>query len=296
MLSNRPTVTSPREEMARLASAVSRRSPYEETTPEIPSLSQMIWESEGEQSANPQLCDHCGGAGGCHHNYGGLWLGDWPAVNRFALHFDRLVFRKTIDYPRHIGRGKPFTGTSWLNRPYHAGWFMGTMWGDRLISGQLDHNNDFFAGYRLGWDFDHYWGTETRLAFSELNVKDLPTGMRISGTDHVFLADVNLLYYPWGDSRWRPYLLAGLGFGNFHFPDVTGAHHNATLLAMPIGLGVKYQYRRWLAARLELLDNIAFANDGLETMHNVSLTLGVEVRWGVHPRSYWPWHPSRHIW
>ena len=26
------------------------------------------------------------------------------------------------------------------------------------------------------------------------------------------------------------------------------------------------------------------------------VTFGLEWRFGVHPRSYWPWNPSRHIW
>lgn len=269
----------------------------EPLTPGQPALSQLVWGESG-LSATGGGCSECGG-GGPLYDEGYTAPNEpvfnpWPAFDRFATHLDGLLFR-VKGYPRNIGRGQPLVGTSWLNRPYYAGWFMGTMWGDGIINGQLKQNNDFFGGYRLGWDPDYYWGVETRLAFAEMNLKT-PENVRLSDTNDLFLADVSLLYYPWGDSRWRPYALVGLGFGHFHFQDAAAVGHNATLLGLPIGLGVKYQYRRWLAARFEALDNIAFANDGLDTMHNVSLTLGVEVRWGVHPRSYWPWQPSRHIW
>ena len=68
------------------------------------------------------------------------------------------------------------------------------------------------------------------------------------------------------------------------------------LVLFPIGMGIKYPVRRWLAARAELTDHWACGNDGIATQHNISLTLGLEWRFGAHPRSYWPWHPSRHIW
>jgi len=72
--------------------------------------------------------------------------------------------------PRHIGKGHPLEGTSWLNRPRYAGWFMGTMFGDEIITDRVDQNSDFYGGYRLGWDWDHYWGSEARLGFAELNL------------------------------------------------------------------------------------------------------------------------------
>jgi hypothetical protein len=197
--------------------------------------------------------------------------------------------------PRHIGKGHPLEGTSWLNRPHYAGWFMGTMFGDEIITDRIDQNSDFYGGYRIGWDWDHYWGSEARLGFSQLNLRDSAKNA-LPDTDDVLLGDVSLLYYPWGDSLWRPYFLAGIGFGHFHFDDELGNGHNGLLLGFPIGGGLKYQHRRWLAFRIEVLDNIALANQGLATMHNVSLTFGVEVHHGAHSRSYWPWHPSRHVW
>ena len=38
------------------------------------------------------------------------------------------------------------------------------------------------------------------------------------------------------------------------------------------------------------------ASLGVATQHDLTLTFGLEWRFGAHPRSYWPWNPSRHIW
>ncbi len=204
-------------------------------------------------------------------------------------------FRHSSVDPRHIGKGRPLMGTSWLNRPFHADWFAGALFGDNLIGGRVDQGNDLFGGYRLGWDMDHYWGGEVRFGWSApelVGPQDQPLGQ----TGDVFVGDINLLYYPWGDARWRPYLLMGAGVANFSFMDENGVHYDTTLVGMPVGGGLKYALRQWLALRAELLDNMAFGNHGIEAQHNVSLTLGVEVHWGAITRSYWPWNPGRHVW
>jgi hypothetical protein len=51
-----------------------------------------------------------------------------------------------------------------------------------------------------------------------------------------------------------------------------------------------------LAWRLEILDNIAWGDNGLATMHNFSFTLGMELRLGARPNSYWPWRSARTVW
>jgi hypothetical protein len=63
----------------------------------------------------------------------------------------------------------------------------------------------------------------------------------------------------------------------------------------PLGIGVKYPFRRWLAGRVELTDFISLDNNH-PTQHNLALTLGLECRFGAHPPSYWPWHPYRTVW
>ena len=124
------------------------------------------------------------------------------------------------DPRRSIGWGTPLRGTSWRNRPYHAGWTVGALIGDSLIHGHVDQGNRVFGAYLIGWDFDHYWGAELRLGFSNLDLTDttpmLATGSRTS-RDQFW--DLNLMYYPWGDARWRPFVSLGFGAGNFYFKD-----------------------------------------------------------------------------
>jgi hypothetical protein len=186
--------------------------------------------------------------------------------------------RHPDDPARHVGKGHPLSGTSWRNRPLHVGWLVGTLEGGEL-SESVGQKNGLFGGYRLGWDFDHYWGTETRLAFANVKVDDArrPNNSRTAQNVHW---DVNLLYYPWGDARWRPFFSLGLGLANYRFGNADLAGVNSTVFAMPWGGGVKYYYQPWLALRFSLMDNMSFGGGGVTGMHSVSATGGVEVRFG----------------
>ena len=94
----------------------------------------------------------------------------------------------------------------------------------------------------------------------------------------------------------RPYWRCGLGVTELDFPNDDGEREDVGLWTVPFGLGVKYPIKRWMAGRVELTDHIGFGTSDVETQHNVSLTFGLECRYGAHPRSYWPWNPDRHIW
>ncbi len=227
-----------------------------------------------------------GGAGG---------QADAVGTQRFFGWMPVFNFHHSTTAGRHVGRGLPLEGTSWKNRPYHVDWFLGSLLGDQMIDGRVDQDNELIAGLRLGWDFDHFWGLEWRFGWSDPNV-------RLVGTEatpqngSIFLSDVDLLYYPWGDSRMRPYGLLGLGFARYEFTDDRTIRYNATLVTLPFGGGLQIQQRPWLAWRFEILDNMAFGADGLSTQHNVSLTAGMEFRLGARAESYWPWRSSRRIW
>jgi len=151
-------------------------------------------------------------------------------------------------------------------------------------------NDDFFGGYRFGWDFDHYWGTEMRFGFARLDLRDKP------GVTSDFFWDLHLLRYPWGDSRWRPFASVGIGTTNFRFTDSTGTHFNEYVVHFSISFGMKYYHRKWLVFRVDVLDNIAIGGGGLNTMRNVSLTGGAEIRFGDWRRGYYPWNPSTMYW
>ena len=61
-------------------------------------------------------------------------------------------------------------------------------------------------------------------------------------------------------------------------------------------MGVKYLCNERLCLRLDLIDDIAFRTDQLQTQQNLSLTAGVELRFGGSHKVYWPWDLGREFW
>jgi hypothetical protein len=206
-----------------------------------------------------------------------------------------LGLRHSHTHGRHIGRGGPLVDTSWLNRPFYAGGEIGGLWMTRPIHHDVSRDADAFGGAFLGWDRDPYWGAELRFdwATPELINHDARDADR---TDSLFAWSYSLMYYPWGDATWRPYWRAGIGDTHYDFPLDDGTRHDQWMLTFPLGVGVKYPLRRWLVARAEVTDHLGVGHHRLTAQNNLSLTLGLEWRFGAHPRSYWPWNPSRHIW
>jgi hypothetical protein len=196
---------------------------------------------------------------------------------------------------RHLGIFSPLEGTSWMNRPYSAGWGAGVLWGDDPLDNLIDFEPGFYGIYRVGWDYDYYWGLEARIGQATLGSRDNIVGTP-EGTADVTLFDTSLLWYPTGDSRWRPYFCVGLGFQHFNFHDHNFQVVNTSAFSMPIGIGIKWMYTPWIVLRLELTENLAFGNDEIDMMHNGALTAGMEVRFGGPRPSYWPWNPNRKIW
>lgn len=213
----------------------------------------------------------------------------------------------------------PMTQESWLYRPLSAGWFMGFMQGNELVENWVGQGQGFFGGYRFGWDYDSYWGCEMRFGFASVALYDsdrakaaqqaadiadgiLPTDSYYHRFDTrrdsgIRLWDVEMLWYPFGDTYFRPYFLLGLGSARVDFMDRLSERQIKSVLAMPIAIGFKYHLRDWLAVRVEATDNfIAGAGSGFKNLHNFSLTAGLEVRFGGTRTGYWPYYPGRHYW
>jgi hypothetical protein len=203
------------------------------------------------------------------------------------------VFRPD-EYERYRGEGEPLVGASWLNRPYYAGFLFGAWYGDTLIPGEVNQGIGFFYGARLGWDYDEYWGTELRLAFSEVGLEFLDEPSVDGLASDVLVWDLNLVYYPWGDARWRPFVGAGVGLVDFDFLTATGIRRSEAVFGIPLMAGLKYRQSDWITMRLDVTDNFAFGGRaGFETMNNLSLAGGLEFRFGGTRKSYFPWNPSR---
>ena len=230
-------------------------------------------------------------------NSGQLWEPS-TALDQKWRPFDSvrsLGFRHSSTHGRHVGRGIPLEGTSWLNRPYHVDWFAGPLLGDQLIRGRVNQENVSIGGVRIGWDFDHYWGIEWRYGKANPDAQ-FATPQAVPNRVNYSVSDIDLIYYPWGDSKVRPYGLLGLGAAKFDFVDDAGINHGAVLATIPMGVGIQFRQWSWMLWRLEILDNLSFGDGSLATMHNVSITAGMEMRFGARPASYWPWRSSRRIW
>jgi hypothetical protein len=194
------------------------------------------------------------------------------------------------DPGRHVGLGQPLTGTSWRNRPWFFGTFVGGVLLDDLVPGRIYQNDTSFVGARLGLDFDHFWGLESRWAFARPDLANAIGAPLPASRD--YFTDLSLVYYPWGDARWRPYLLAGLGFQTYRFNNDLGQRISEAAFEVPLGAGIKYFYGPWFTLRFDFADNLAVGNARISGMHNISLMMGAEFRFGGRRRSYFPWHNS----
>jgi hypothetical protein len=224
-------------------------------------------------------------------------VAETPETDSYFSKLRWLGLRHSSYSGRNAGIGIPLTGTSWLNRPYYLGGDIGTVWLTRPINSDLTNDIDMFGGVFAGCDWDYYWGTELAInrATPEI-INETTTGRDAKRGDALMEETVSLMYYPWGDSLFRPYWRLGIGATEIDYPTDRGHRRDETLWTFPIGIGLKYPFRRFLAARAEFADQLALGNDGVATQHDLTLTFGLEWRFGAHPRSYWPWNPSRHIW
>jgi hypothetical protein len=191
------------------------------------------------------------------------------------------------DPHRHFGVGDPLIGTSWRNRPVYVSVFAGGLLGDELQAGVVEQGGGMIFGGRFGGDFDHYWGAEVRLAFSDLHV-NYP-GDVSSGKSSNSYFDASLLYYPLGDTRWRPYFTVGFGIAGYHYTDAEDRIIRTSAIAVPWGGGVKYLLTRHMALRFDVIDNFTFAARKADSMHNLMFTGGVEFRFGGRSVDYGGW-------
>lgn len=166
--------------------------------------------------------------------------------------------------------------TYFLRRPWHAGFFVGTMDGDQLTSG-VDQQTDWFDGLRIGNDFAPCWGWEIRSAFFSPDLTYSTPAQ--SGFARDWFLDLNVLHYPWGDTRVRPFWSIGLGGAQFKFTDEANRDIREWVVDVPLSIGCKYHWKPWLVVRGELTDTIVFGNENVDTQNNLSLSVGAEVHW-----------------
>lgn len=188
---------------------------------------------------------------------------------------------------------------------------IGGVSGSPVIEDWLGESSGAIGSVGLGWDFDEYWGAETRFSYSSMGLYDSPRAIQSAPypeTDpqrgsptadrsgEFLIWDVRALYYPWGDTPWRLYGFVGLGVTHLTYDDRLRQGYDTELFTLPFGVGLKYHWTDWMAWRVELADNLALGGNGVETLHHFSYTGGVEIRLGGARKSYWPWNPARNYW
>ncbi|MGH7191971.1 MAG: hypothetical protein ACREJM_00375, partial [Candidatus Saccharimonadales bacterium] len=175
--------------------------------------------------------------------------------------------RRTPDWRKDLGIGEPLPSPGWRGQPFSISGFGGATNGGPLIHDRVHEVPSFYGGMNFGWDYDHYWGIEKRLGFGALNLTNgrdqrLQTGLSVTG-------EYRLMYYPLGDSRWRPFLTTGIGWSDFYFRDDVNHQHLDTLFLFPFGVGLKYLWRERWAFRIDLIDELTMGSHVTSTFHYV---------------------------
>jgi len=215
----------------------------------------------------------------------------------------------------HKGVGMPLVNKSWRDHPYYAGGFVGYVSGSKeLVSKMIEQKNGGTGGLIFGYNFNDYWGLESRLHFSSIDIYDTDYARQLfetsfleqfdggmipplsTRTNTLSVLDASVQYYPLGDAKWRPYFKYGLGVGRQRFTNTFGHENKANVVTMPLGIGVRYWWNERIALQADLLNNMVFASSIAKTQHNVSFAMGLTYAFGSGrtrpPVHYWPFTPS----
>ncbi|HVX14452.1 MAG TPA: outer membrane beta-barrel protein [Pirellulales bacterium] len=200
-------------------------------------------------------------------------------------------------FPRRAIPRQPMMRESWLYHPFNVSVFEGALFATAPVKPEFKNGAGFFTGFRLGWDFGTHFGGETRFGFSKIFFLD-PTQSIQTGSQQIFYFDTNLLIYPWGDTRVRPFISIGGGLADMVITGKNGLGLHPDVFNTPFGLGVKYRLGPRVAFRADFKDNLTFSGSGgMRTLNNIELVGGLEIHFGGGDRrSYWPWNPSHHWW
>lgn len=251
---------------------------------------------------------------------------DCPAAGEIWVHPDPLPARRGVfsrqplrqrlrelygpPQGRHRGLGQPLTNESWLYRPFNAGWFIGALFGTPMIDGWLGFSSGYLTGFRFGWDQDHYWGLDMQFAYGQSGPWDLDKSYLAQPNElelqqlldarrdlDMYQWATSIVYYPWGDARWRPYLSFGIGAARMRFTDPFLVQYDEIFFVLPLALGMKYHWNDCLAMRLECSDSFSIpGRGGLRAVHNLSINYALEIRFGGGRTAYWPWNPGKSYW
>lgn len=196
--------------------------------------------------------------------------------------------KRTPDYRKDFGIGGSLPpGAGWRAQPFSISGFAGATNGGPLIRNHVYELPSAYAGANFGWDYDHFWGIEKRLGFGALNLTN-GQHQRLAQTGLSVTGEYRVMYYPLGDTRWRPFLTTGIGWSDFYFYDDFHHRHIDTLFCFPFGVGLKYHLSDRWAVRIDLIDELTLSSVQTSTFNYVALTAGLEFRYGKK-LLHWPW-------
>jgi len=227
----------------------------------------------------------------------------------------RIVSPFTTPTGPDKGVGMPLANRSWLDHPWYFGGFVGCISGSKeLVSGMIEQKVGGTGGFIVGYNFNDYWGLESRLHFASIEIRDTDHARQIFETNfmeqfpgmmvpqlttrknELTILDVAVHYYPLGNAKWRPFFKYGLGVGRQRFVNTFGFENKADIVTMPLGVGVRYWWNERLAIQADLLNNVVFASGIAKTQHNISFAVGLTYSFGSGrqrtPIHYWPATPS----
>jgi hypothetical protein len=184
---------------------------------------------------------------------------------------------------------------SWQFFPIHLTKFSGLMQTSEPVHDKIKQGDGSLTGVRLGWDFASHFGVETRVGYARQALRDEAQAGSLAHENFI-LWDTDLLFYPFGDRPWRPYLLAGLGVADVKFIDNQSVYWHQTLLAAPVGTGLQYRFNNRAALRLDVIDNMLLRSNagggGRHLQHDLSVSFGFEARFAYPHKNYFKYPNS----
>jgi hypothetical protein len=104
----------------------------------------------------------------------------------------------------------------------------GNLVDDDTIKNVVGGPSGFFSAARLAWDYD-YLRLESGIGFSWTSWLDRSKPLVDFGSRENVVWNLSLLYYPWGDFPWRPFLLLGTGISQLNTFGNTSQENSATI-------------------------------------------------------------------
>lgn len=133
----------------------------------------------------------------------------------------------------------------------------------------------------VGYNFTKHFGIETAVEFIETRVDDtartgFPEGQtgRLMDRSNLFFYHIDAVYHFMPDSKFTPFVIAGLG-GAHYSPKIS----TGSIAAFNVGVGVKYAMTDTIGLRVDVRDYMV-TEVMQDTHHNVGAMAGITFAFG----------------